>query len=208
LTLFVGPLFVLGVAGVLLLGWAYSVPPLRLKTRAGWDVAVNAVVVGVVSPVAGWSITRDPWQFPWQFGLIGMLFAAAECLHDCPNLSLTHPGRLAGHRAQARLCRASGRGGSHTVGQVALPEVRQRVDRDDAEFVKRINALGGHGAPVGPVVTEIEQVGELFSQGKPAKGYARLPASIHWRKRATRSAGHAPSHGIVPASSRPRIALA
>jgi 4-hydroxybenzoate polyprenyltransferase len=75
--LFVGPLFVLGVAGVLLLGWAYSAPPLRLKTRPGWDVAVNALVVGVVSPAAGWAITRPPWDFPWQFGLIGLLFAAA-----------------------------------------------------------------------------------------------------------------------------------
>lgn len=75
--LYVGPLFVLGVLGVLALGWAYSVPPLRLKTRPGWDVAVNAVVVGVVSPAAGWSITRPPWEFPWQFGLIGLLFAAA-----------------------------------------------------------------------------------------------------------------------------------
>jgi 4-hydroxybenzoate polyprenyltransferase len=75
--LVVGPLFVLGVAGVLALGWAYSVPPLRLKTRPGWDVAVNAVVVGVVSPVAGWSISRPPWEFPWQFALIGLLFAAA-----------------------------------------------------------------------------------------------------------------------------------
>jgi 4-hydroxybenzoate polyprenyltransferase len=75
--LIVGPLFVLGVAGVLLLGWAYSVPPLRLKTRPGWDVAVNALVVGLVSPAAGWSITLAPWRFPWQFGLIGVLFAAA-----------------------------------------------------------------------------------------------------------------------------------
>ncbi|MGK5685534.1 UbiA prenyltransferase family protein [Actinoplanes sp. URMC 104] len=75
--LFVRPLFVLGVAGVLALGWAYSAPPLRLKTRPGWDVAVNALVVGVVSPAAGWSITRDPWAFPWQFALIGLLFAAA-----------------------------------------------------------------------------------------------------------------------------------
>lgn len=74
---FVGPLFVLGVVGVLLLGRAYSVPPLRLKTRPGWDVAVNAVVVGLVSPAAGWSITREPWEFPWQIGLIGVLFAAA-----------------------------------------------------------------------------------------------------------------------------------
>ena len=75
--LVVGPLFVLGVAGVLVLGWAYSVPPLRLKTRPGWDVAVNALVVGVVSPGAGWSITRAPWEFPWQFAVIGVLFAAA-----------------------------------------------------------------------------------------------------------------------------------
>ncbi|XVV08790.1 UbiA prenyltransferase family protein [Actinoplanes sp. CA-131856] len=73
----VGPLFVLGVGGVLLLGWAYSVPPLRLKTRPGWDVAVNALVVGLVSPAAGWSITRDPWLFPWPIGVIGVLFAAA-----------------------------------------------------------------------------------------------------------------------------------
>jgi 4-hydroxybenzoate polyprenyltransferase len=75
--LYVGPLFVLGVVGVLALGWAYSVPPLRLKTRPGWDVAVNALVVGLVSPAAGWSITRAPWDFPWQFGLLGLLFAAA-----------------------------------------------------------------------------------------------------------------------------------
>ncbi len=75
--LYVGPLFVLGVLGVLGLGWAYSVPPPRLKTRPGWDVAVNALVVGVVSPAAGWSITRPPWEFPWQFGVIGLLFAAA-----------------------------------------------------------------------------------------------------------------------------------
>ena len=75
--LYVGPLFVAGVAGVLVLGWAYSVPPLRLKTRPGWDVAVNALVVGVVSPGAGWAITRAPWEFPWQFAVIGVLFAAA-----------------------------------------------------------------------------------------------------------------------------------
>ena len=75
--LYVGPLFVAGVAGVLVLGWAYSVPPLRLKTRPGWDVAVNALVVGVVSPGAGWAITRAPWEFPWQFGVLGVLFAAA-----------------------------------------------------------------------------------------------------------------------------------
>jgi 4-hydroxybenzoate polyprenyltransferase len=75
--LFVGPLFALGVACVLAIGWAYSAPPLRLKTRPGADVAVNAFVVGVVSPAAGWAITRTPWEFPWQLALIGLLFTAA-----------------------------------------------------------------------------------------------------------------------------------
>ncbi|MDR7325268.1 MULTISPECIES: UbiA family prenyltransferase [Catenuloplanes] len=73
----IGPLFVLGVAGVLALGWAYSAPPLRLKARAGADVLVNALVVGVVAPLGGWSVGRDPWDFPWQLALLGLLFAAA-----------------------------------------------------------------------------------------------------------------------------------
>jgi hypothetical protein len=42
----------------------------------------------------------------------------------------------------------------------------------------------------------------------PATTYAGLPASIQRRKTATRSAGHAPSHGIVPASRRCRMASA
>jgi 4-hydroxybenzoate polyprenyltransferase len=75
--LYVGGRFVLGVAGVLVLGWAYSAPPLRLKVRPGADVAVNALVVGVVAPLAGWSITRSPWQFPWLLAVLGFLFAAA-----------------------------------------------------------------------------------------------------------------------------------
>ncbi len=73
----IGPLFVLGVAAVLALGWAYSAPPLRLKARPGLDVLVNALVVGVVAPLGGWSVARDPWDFPWQMGLLGLLFAAA-----------------------------------------------------------------------------------------------------------------------------------
>ncbi|HYN96701.1 MAG TPA: UbiA prenyltransferase family protein [Pilimelia sp.] len=72
-----GPLFTLGVAGVLVLGWAYSAPPLRLKTRPGADVAVNAVVVGLLAPLAGWSLTRPVLEFPWPMGVFGLLFAAA-----------------------------------------------------------------------------------------------------------------------------------
>jgi 4-hydroxybenzoate polyprenyltransferase len=75
--LLIGPLYALGVATVLALGWAYSAPPLRLKARPGADVAVNAVVIGVLAPLAGWSLTRPPADFPWLLGLFGLLFAAA-----------------------------------------------------------------------------------------------------------------------------------
>jgi 4-hydroxybenzoate polyprenyltransferase len=75
--LLIGPLYALGVATVLTLGWAYSAPPLRLKARPGADVAVNALVLGVLAPLAGWSLTRPAWQFPWLLGLFGVLFAAA-----------------------------------------------------------------------------------------------------------------------------------
>lgn len=37
------------------LGWAYSVPPLRLKVRAGLDVTVNALALGAFGPLAGWA---------------------------------------------------------------------------------------------------------------------------------------------------------
>jgi 4-hydroxybenzoate polyprenyltransferase len=73
----IGGLYALGVATVLALGWAYSAPPLRLKTRPGADVAVNALVVGVLAPLGGWSISRSPDGFPWQMGLLGLLFTAA-----------------------------------------------------------------------------------------------------------------------------------
>ena len=75
--LVISALFALGVVVVLLLGWAYSAPPLRLKTRPGADVAVNAVVVGVLAPLAGWSLSRPPWEFPWVLGGLGLLFTAA-----------------------------------------------------------------------------------------------------------------------------------
>ncbi|MDR7273646.1 UbiA prenyltransferase family protein [Catenuloplanes atrovinosus] len=86
-----GPLFELGVAAVLALGWAYSAPPLRLKARPGADVLVNALVVGVVAPLGGWSIARDPWTFPWPFALLGLLFAAAFYL---PTTVMDRPADL------------------------------------------------------------------------------------------------------------------
>ncbi|HZX05919.1 UbiA family prenyltransferase, partial [Kribbella sp.] len=76
LSLLVGIVFALGVLLAVLLGYAYSVPPARLKTRAGFDVAVNALALGAFGPLAGWAaINPDLSDFPWLMGLQGALAA-------------------------------------------------------------------------------------------------------------------------------------
>ncbi|MEU4196523.1 UbiA prenyltransferase family protein [Kribbella sp. NPDC026611] len=76
LSLQVGIIFAGGVLLAVLLGYAYSVPPVRLKTRAGFDVAVNALALGAFGPLAGWAaINPDLSDFPWLMGLQGTLAA-------------------------------------------------------------------------------------------------------------------------------------
>lgn len=76
ISLHVGIVFALGVLFAVLLGYAYSVPPVRLKTRAGFDVAVNALALGAFGPLAGWAaVNPDLSDFPWLIGLQGTLAA-------------------------------------------------------------------------------------------------------------------------------------
>lgn len=56
----------------------YSVPPFRLKARAGFDWVINLVGFGAVTPLAGWAATGRPiaahaW---WIAAGFGALFAA------------------------------------------------------------------------------------------------------------------------------------
>jgi 4-hydroxybenzoate polyprenyltransferase len=75
--LLAGRAFAVGTIMVLLLGYLYSVPPVRLKARPGADVAVNAVAVGVLGPVAGWSLYRPAVDYPPVMVAFGLLLAAA-----------------------------------------------------------------------------------------------------------------------------------
>ena len=38
----------------------YSVPPLRLKAKAGWDLLINSLGFGLLTPLAGWGLTKKP----------------------------------------------------------------------------------------------------------------------------------------------------
>ncbi|MFI7214625.1 UbiA family prenyltransferase [Micromonospora maritima] len=73
----IGPAFALGTAAVLSLGWLYSAPPVRLKTRPGRDVAANALAVGVLAPMAGWSLHRPVTGYPVLVAVLGLLLVAA-----------------------------------------------------------------------------------------------------------------------------------
>ena len=81
--------FVMVTAAFLVLSWAYSVPPVRLKSRAGADVLVNAVGVGALPLLAGWSVTRPLSSFPWAMLAQGVAVAVA----------LYVPTTLVDHRA-------------------------------------------------------------------------------------------------------------
>lgn len=54
----------------------YSVPPARLKARAGWDLLINCVGFGLFTPLAGWALTGRPFtpSVLWASLGFGFLF--------------------------------------------------------------------------------------------------------------------------------------
>ncbi|HVM45876.1 MAG TPA: UbiA family prenyltransferase [Candidatus Thermoplasmatota archaeon] len=80
------------LAAALVLAWLYSAPPVRLKTRPGADVLVNAVGVGGLAAFAGWSLARPLSEAPWEFLPQGLLVAAAVYV---PTTLVDHDADLA-----------------------------------------------------------------------------------------------------------------
>lgn len=72
------PRFLLAYALCLLLSLLYSVPPVRLKARAGFDWLVNLAGFGLLTPYAGWALTGRELTAPGRSVLIGfaLLFGA------------------------------------------------------------------------------------------------------------------------------------
>ncbi|HEX7552667.1 MAG TPA: prenyltransferase [Geothrix sp.] len=55
----------------------YSVPPPRLKARAGWDLLINCVGFGLLTPLAGWALTGRPFSRAILLASIGFAFLFA-----------------------------------------------------------------------------------------------------------------------------------
>jgi len=65
-------------AACVLMAVLYSVPPARLKARAGWDLLINMLGFGLLTPLAGWGLTGRPLE-PWFWALstgFALLFGA------------------------------------------------------------------------------------------------------------------------------------
>jgi 1,4-dihydroxy-2-naphthoate octaprenyltransferase len=52
----------------------YSVPPVRLKARAGWDMLINCLGFGLLTPLAGWGLTGRPLTMPFLSVAAGFAF--------------------------------------------------------------------------------------------------------------------------------------
>ena len=86
--------FLLGYLLPLVFAWAtavcvlmsvlYSVPRARLKARAGWDLIINMLGFGLLTPLAGWGLTGQPltpwfWKICIGFALLfGALYPATQ----------------------------------------------------------------------------------------------------------------------------------
>ena len=56
----------------------YSVPPPRLKARAGWDLLINCVGFGLLTPLAGWALTGRPFTRAILWAALGFAFLFAS----------------------------------------------------------------------------------------------------------------------------------
>ena len=72
------PLFAWSNALCVVMSILYSVPPIRLKARAGWDVLINCLGFGLLTPLAGWGVTGKAPAAPFLAVVLGfaLLFGA------------------------------------------------------------------------------------------------------------------------------------
>ena len=72
------PAFAWSNAACVLMSVLYSVPPVRLKARAGWVLAINMIGFGALTPLAGWGLSGRPIP-AWFLGVVvgfALLFGA------------------------------------------------------------------------------------------------------------------------------------
>ena len=74
LGLLLPPVFAWSNGLCVLMAFLYSVPPVRLKARAGWDILINGLGFGLLTPLAGWGLTGRPVTMAFWAVSIGFAF--------------------------------------------------------------------------------------------------------------------------------------
>ena len=59
-----GTAFLIAYSISFVMSLLYSVPPVRLKARAGWDVLINSIGFGALTIFAGWAAAGQPVRAP------------------------------------------------------------------------------------------------------------------------------------------------
>jgi len=72
-----GNRFLLAYVICMVLSLVYSVPPLRAKARAGFDVLINSIGYGALTIYAGWAAMDQPFEPPIINVVLGFLFLFA-----------------------------------------------------------------------------------------------------------------------------------
>ncbi len=68
------PVFAWSNALCVVMSVLYSVPPIRLKARAGWDLLINCLGFGLLTPLAGWGLTGRAPTSPFIALTLGFAF--------------------------------------------------------------------------------------------------------------------------------------
>lgn len=68
------PVFAWSNALCVVMSVLYSVPPIRLKARAGWDLLINCLGFGLLTPLAGWGLTGRAPTPPFLALTLGFAF--------------------------------------------------------------------------------------------------------------------------------------
>jgi len=68
------PVFAWSNALCVVMSVLYSMPPIRLKARAGWDLLINCLGFGLLTPLAGWGLTGRAPTPPFLALILGFAF--------------------------------------------------------------------------------------------------------------------------------------
>ena len=75
------PVFAWSNALCVVMSVLYSVPPVRLKARAGWDLLINCLGFGLLTPLAGWGLTGRAPTPPFLALILGFAFLFGALYH-------------------------------------------------------------------------------------------------------------------------------